>query len=255
MNPLEQRLKYKFRNALLLAEALTHPSLGHETQRHHFDNQRLEFLGDAVLQLIFTEYFFDQFPNLGEGYLTKIRARIVSRDGLRVLAERLGIGRYLMMGRGEESNGGRERASTLSDAFEALIGAMYLDSDFVTVRRVVLSEARELLDDLEIDPADSNPKGRLQELLQAISPVSPTYQIIHQSGPEHQKTFIAKVIWEDRELGSGDGRSKKEAETAAARTALELALWKAAGTVALTAPAAGGNNPADNRPRTLNSTE
>ena len=228
MNPLEQRLKYKFRNALLLAEALTHPSLGHETQRHHFDNQRLEFLGDAVLQLIFTEYLFDQFPHLSEGYLTKIRARIVSRDGLRLLADRLDLGRYIMMGRGEEANGGRSRSSSLSDAFEALIGAMYLDSDFVTVRRVVLTEARELLEDLEIDPADNNPKGRLQELLQSLSPVSPTYEIVDQSGPEHQKTFISKILWQDRELGQGEGRSKKESETAAARDALKQQLWKAA---------------------------
>jgi ribonuclease-3 len=226
MNPLEQRLKYKFRNALLLAEALTHPSLGHETQRHHFDNQRLEFLGDAVLQLIFTEYLFDQFPQLSEGYLTKIRARIVSRDGLRLLAERLGLGKYLMMGRGEEANGGRDRSSTLSDAFEALIGAMYLDSDFVTVRRVVLTEARDILEDLEIDPIDNNPKGRLQELLQAISPVSPTYEIVHQSGPEHQKTFVSRIIWDRCELGQGEGRSKKESETAAARDALQQQLWK-----------------------------
>ena len=124
MNPLEQRINYKFRNSLLLAEALTHPSLGHETQRHHFDNQRLEFLGDAVLQLIFTEYLFDRFPNLSEGQLTKIRARLVSREGLKLLADRINIGKYLMMGRGEEASGGRERSSTLSDAFEALIGAM-----------------------------------------------------------------------------------------------------------------------------------
>ena len=248
MNPLEQRLKYKFRNALLLAEALTHPSLGHETQRHHFDNQRLEFLGDAVLQLIFTEYLFDTFPQLSEGYLTKIRARIVSRDGLRILAERLGLGRYLMMGRGEEANGGRDRASTLSDAFEALIGAMYIDSDFVTVRRVVLTEARELLEDLEIDPADNNPKGRLQELLQSISPVSPTYPIIHQSGPEHQKIFIAKIVWEGTELGQGEGRSKKEAETAAARDALARELWQGEKTtVALT------GNSASNSPTTPDS--
>ena len=229
MNPLEQRIKYKFRNSLLLAEALTHPSLGHETQRHHFDNQRLEFLGDAVLQLIFTEYLFDQFPTLSEGHLTKIRARIVSREGLRVLAERIGVGKYLMMGRGEEASGGRERASTLSDAFEALIGAMYLDSDFVTVRRCVLSESRELLEELEIDPADNNPKGRLQELLQSISPVSPTYPIIDQSGPEHQKRFVAKIVWEGRELGCGEGRSKKEAETDAARNALAKGLWKTEG--------------------------
>jgi ribonuclease-3 len=232
MNPLEQRIKYKFRNSLLLAEALTHPSLGHETQRHHFDNQRLEFLGDAVLQLIFTEYLFDQYPNLGEGQLTKIRARIVSREGLKVLAEQIGVGRYLMMGRGEEASGGRERSSTLSDALEALIGAMYIDSDFVTVRRVVLTEARELLEELEIDPADTNPKGRLQELLQAISPVSPTYPIIDQSGPEHQKRFVAKIVWEGRELGVGEGRSKKEAETSAARDALARELWRDASAAA-----------------------
>ena len=243
MNPLEQRIKYKFRNSLLLAEALTHPSLGHETQRHHFDNQRLEFLGDAVLQLVFTEYLFDQFQNLGEGQLTKIRARIVSREGLKILADRIGIGKYLMMGRGEESSGGRERASTLSDAFEALIGAMYLDSDFVTVRRIILTEARELLEELEIDPPDTNPKGRLQELLQSISPVSPTYPIIDQSGPEHQKRFVAKIVWEGLELGLGEGRSKKEAETAAARDALTKELWKSAVNGAATSSAStlGGN--------------
>lgn len=255
MNPLEQRLNYKFRNVLLLAEALTHPSLGHETKRHHFDNQRLEFLGDAVLQLIFTEYLFDQFPQLSEGYLTKIRARIVSREGLSILAERLTLGRYLLMGRGEEANGGRERASTLSDAFEALIGAMYLDSDFVTVRRVVLTEARDFLEDLAIDPSDNNPKGRLQEILQAISPVSPTYSIVHQSGPEHQKSFITKVVWENRELGRGEGRSKKEAETAAARTALDLALWKVPPPVGETQAFSPGEKTASNNRITANDSE
>ena len=125
---------------------------------------------------------------------------------------------------------------------------MYLDSDFVTVRRVVLTEARELLEDLEIDPADNNPKGRLQELLQSISPVSPNYPIIHQSGPEHQKTFIAKIVWEGTELGRGEGRSKKEAETAAARNALALERWKAETTavIALT------DNSANNSPTTPN---
>jgi ribonuclease-3 len=131
-----------------------------------------------------------------------------------------------MMGKGEESSGGRERASALADAYEALIGAMYLDSDYVTVRRVVLAEAREYLESLELDPPDTNPKGRLQEILQGISPVSPTYPIIHQSGPEHQKRFVAKILWDGRELGAGEGRSKKEAEVAAARDALSRQLWK-----------------------------
>lgn len=227
MNPLEERIQYKFRNSLLLAEALTHPSLGHETQRHHFDNQRLEFLGDAVLQLIFTEYLFDQYPECSEGTLTKLRARLVSREGLCLLAHNIDLGRYLMMGKGEESSGGRERASALADAYEALIGAMYLDSDYVTVRRTVLTEAREYLESLDVDPPETNPKGRLQEILQAISPISPVYPIVDQSGPEHQKRFVAKIVWNGRELGEGEGRSKKEAEVAAARDALARAVWKA----------------------------
>jgi len=226
MNPLEQRLRYKFRNPLLLAEALTHPSLGHETQRHHFDNQRLEFLGDAVLQLIFTEYLFDQYPDATEGQLTKLRAKLVSREGLRIHALAIQLGKYLMMGRGEEASGGRERASALADAYEALIGAMYLDSDYVTVRRTVLTEARDHLEALHLDTSDANPKGRLQEILQAISPESPTYPIIDQSGPEHEKRFVARIVWRNQELGEGEGRSKKEAEVAAARDALEKELWK-----------------------------
>jgi len=226
MNPLEQRLRYKFRNPLFLAEALTHPSLGHETQRHHFDNQRLEFLGDAVLQLIFTEYLFDHFPELPEGHLTKLRAQLVSREGLRVHAQAIDLGKYLMMGRGEEASGGRERASALADAYEALIGAMYLDSDYVTVRRIVLTEARELLESLDLDTPDTNPKGALQEILQAISPSSPTYEIIHQSGPEHEKRFVARILWNAQQLGEGGGRSKKEAEVSAARAALRNELWK-----------------------------
>ena len=232
MNPLETRLKYKFRNALLLAEALTHPSLGHETQRHHFDNQRLEFLGDAVLQLIFTEWLFDRFPKFSEGQLTKMRSGLVSRDGLKMHAARLALGQHLMMGRGEESSGGRERSSALADAYEALIGAIYLDSDYVTVRRIVLTEAREDLDTLEVDPPDQNPKGQLQEVLQAISPVSPIYPILSAEGPEHQKDFIAQVTWNGIELGEGTGRSKKDAETAAARDALIKRKWDETGVVA-----------------------
>jgi ribonuclease III len=238
MNPLEQRIGYKFRNSLLLAEALTHPSLGHETQRHHFDNQRLEFLGDAVLQVIFTEHLFRLFPQFSEGQLTKLRSRLVSREGLKVHAINIGLGTYLMMGRGEEASGGRQRASILADAYEALVGAMYLDSNIELVRRFVLDEAQQDIERLTQHPLEVNPKGQLQEILQAISPKSPSYEIVSQTGPEHRKLFVAKVIWDRLELGSGSGSSKKQAETAAALSALKAAKWEPAPAQAEPEPAA-----------------
>src|SRR4029077_18595535 len=127
VHTVEERNGYKFRNPLLLAEPLPHPILGHETQQRHFDNQRLEFLGDAILQLIITEYLFGHFKDQPEGQLTKLRSRLVSRDALKAHAAALDLGQFLLMGRGEEASGGRARTSTLADAFEALIGAIYLD--------------------------------------------------------------------------------------------------------------------------------
>jgi len=226
VTPLEKRIGYKFRNSLLLAEALTHPSLGHETQRQHFNNQRLEFLGDAILQVVITDYLFHHFKAEAEGQLTKLRSRLVSREALRAHAAALGLGEYLMMGRGEVASGGRERISTLADAFEALIGAIYLDSDLETVRKFILAQAQPDLEELAEQPVDINPKGHLQELLQSISPSSPVYQLVSESGPEHHKTFVVKCVWEGMVLGQGSGHSKKQAETAAATEAMEKKLWK-----------------------------
>ncbi len=144
MHPLEQRIGYKFRNPLLLAEALTHPSLGHETQQRHFDNQRLEFLGDAILQLVITEYLFGHFGDQPEGQLTKLRSRLVSRDALKAHAAALDLGQFLLMGRGEEASGGRARVSTLADAFEALLGAVYLDGGLEKTRKVILDQAQQV---------------------------------------------------------------------------------------------------------------
>lgn len=227
MNPLEERIGYKFRNSLLLAEALTHSSLGHETRKRHFDNQRLEFLGDAVLQLVITEHLFARFPEFTEGQLTKLRSRIVSREGLKVHALQIGLGNYLMMGRGEESSGGRERASILADAFESLLGAIYLDSSLDEVRRVILTITEEDLAPMLEEPGEVNPKGQLQEILQAISPQSPKYIIVSQHGPEHEKAFMAQVHWEGILMGRGTGMSKKLAETSAALDAMENKRWAA----------------------------
>ena len=226
VTPLEERIGYKFRNSLLLAEALTHPSLGHEAQRYHFDYQRLEFLGDAVLQLVITEYLFRNFRIEAEGQLTKLRSRLVSREALRTHAAALDRGRYILMGRGEEGSGGRERTSTLADAFEALIGALYLDGGLDVAKEFILTQTRADLDELAEKPVDINPKGDLQELLQSISPQSPVYELISQSGPEHEKTFVSQVVWEGIVLGQGSGRSKKHAETAAAIEAMQLKRWE-----------------------------
>jgi ribonuclease III len=229
VTPLEERIGYKFRNSLLLAEALTHPSLGHEAQHYHFDYQRLEFLGDAVLQLVITEYLFSYFQIEAEGQLTKLRSRLVSRDGLKTHAAALDLGRYILMGRGEETSGGRERTSTLADAFEALIGALYLDGGLDVAKNFILTQTRADLAKLAEEPVDFNPKGDLQELVQSISPRSPVYELVSQSGPEHEKTFVSEVVWEGVVLGHGTGRSKKQAETAAALEALQLRRWEKKG--------------------------
>ncbi len=225
MQPLEERIGYKFRNSLLLAEALTHPSLAYETQKPHFDNQRLEFLGDAVIQLILTESLYRRFPAFSEGRLTKLRSRLVSKPALHALAAQIDLGVYLLMGKGEEASGGRERQSTLADAFEALVGAVYLDGGFTVACDFLLAHCEDALSDVEETPAEINPKGQLQEILQAISATSPRYRLIAQSGPDHAKHFEIAVDWEGRELGRGDGSSKKEAEAEAAKDALAKERW------------------------------
>lgn len=226
MNPLEERLGYKFRNGLLLAEALTHPSISLERKDYPFDNQRLEFLGDAVIQVVVTEHLYRMFSDFSEGRLTKLRTRIVSRTALRERGLALDLGRFLMMGRGEEASGGRERASTLADSFEAVVGAIFLDGGFEAARIFTLRQMEEVFADLASQPEEINPKGFLQELLQSISPTAPEYELLSQTGPEHSKNFVCRVMWSGRELGRGTGQSKKEAQVAAAEIALGERVWE-----------------------------
>ena len=225
MLPLESRIHYKFRNSLLLAEALTHPSLAYESQHRNFDNQRLEFLGDAVLQLIVTEELFRRFAGTTEGHLTKLRSRVVSRRALAKFAMAIHLGDYILLGKGEESTGGRRRLSTLADAFESLIGAVFLDSGVEKAREFVLRLLEDELGSMEEGTEEMNPKGELQECLQAIHPQAPMYRIISESGPDHRRVFQAEVSWRDKVLASGKGKSKKEAEARAALEALRARLW------------------------------
>lgn len=220
MESLESIIGHSFREPRLLAEALTHGSVSYESQRSGIDNQRLEFLGDAVLQLALSHELFVQLPQADEGRLTKTRAHVVSTKSLAALSRRMGLGQFLVMGRGEEANGGRDRDSSLADALEAVIGAIYLDAGLEAAMQFI---QRILGDDLEIvlrGPGESNPKGDLQEKLQAVNAEAPVYRIVSQTGPDHAKLFDAVVTWQGNELGRGSGKSKKEAEVRAAEAAL-----------------------------------
>lgn len=209
-----------FHDENLLRLALTHPSVAHESGKEIQHNQRLEFLGDAVLQLILTRKLYEIFPEANEGTLTKLRARLVNTAALAVHSHALNLGAHLLLSRGEETQGGRGRSSTLADAFEALLGAVFLDGGFDAATGFIL---REFAADLAgVTPATGieNPKGELQEFLQASSPAGPEYEIISADGPDHDRMFECIVRHEGVELARGRGKSKKAAESEAALAAL-----------------------------------
>lgn len=220
---LEAALGYQFRDRNLLLLALTHPSIAHEAGVGHLQqhNQRLEFLGDAVLQLVVTGELYARFPTYGEGPLTQARAQMVNRIALAAHARRLNLGNFLILSRGEDSTGGRVRTSTVADAFEAVVGAVFLDGGFEVARSLVLTLFRDSFGAVNELPNLDNPKGELQELLQSRSPEPPRYEQLSASGPDHNRQFESAVYHEGVELGRGMGRSKKLAESAAALSALQ----------------------------------
>lgn len=220
LQSLQDRLGYTFRDPDLLRLALTHPSVAHEQGAPIQTNQRLEFLGDAVLQLALTQELYKRFPGFGEGPLTKARAKLVNRRTLAEHAKRLKLGQYLILSRGEETHGGRERGSALADTFEALLGAIFVDSDFTTAREIILREFLEAFGGLAVIPILENPKGELQELLQSTSPQAPSYHVVSASGPDHDRVFECTVHHAGVELARGRGKSKKAAESEAALAAL-----------------------------------
>jgi ribonuclease-3 len=217
----QDRLGFQFRDENLLRLALTHPSVAHESGVATAHNQRLEFLGDAVLQLILTRELYEKFPGSGEGPLTKARAELVNRRTLARHARILDLGAHLILSRGEETHGGRERPSTLADAFEALLGAIFLDGGFDAASAFILREFGDAFGKLSVLPTIDNPKGELQELLQARSPESPEYHVVSATGPDHDRVFECTVHHGGVELARGSGKSKKAAESDAALAALK----------------------------------
>ncbi|MEM1059794.1 MAG: ribonuclease III [Verrucomicrobiota bacterium] len=228
MTELETQLDYRFEDAALLTQALTHSSALGETPGIADDNQRLEFLGDAVLQLSITEVLFRRFPALPEGKLTVMRRQLVRTETLAQLAGRLDLGRHLILGKGEELNGGRAKPKLLADALESLFGAVYLDRDWHAATRVVLHIYAEHMEGLQPETIGGNPKGALQEKLQVDGSTPPDYRIESSAGPPHERTYTASVHWCGRELARGTGPSKKDAEIAAAAAALEAIEAKGA---------------------------
>ena len=220
MTALEEKLGYGFRDGSLLTNALTHSSYANENRAEGgSSNERLEFLGDSVLGVVTAEYLYAVTPPLPEGSMTKLRAELVCEGALHKAALELELGASLRLGRGEERTGGRERASILADATEAVIAAIFLDGGFECAKKFILGR---ILDgaDIACEPAGDF-KTELQELVQQKSGSALCYEQISESGPDHDKTFAFRVLLNGDEAGRGQGRTKKEAEQAAARAALE----------------------------------
>ena len=212
--------KIHFNNEALLTLALTHPSYYDKDKQSFNNNQRLEFLGDAVLNLIIVERLFERFPRKAEGELTKIRAKIVCEKALMQVAVRINIGKYLLLGKGEEMSGGRTRKSILADAVEALIGAIYLDKGYQAAKEFVMAYFKPIMENTA-NGVYYDYKSRLQEIVQAKTQKSVTYAIIEESGPAHAKVFTVGVYYHDVLLAKGTGKSKKEAEQNAAEKILQ----------------------------------
>lgn len=230
---LEVRLEYRFKKPELLERALTHSSAVPELRAEYAgdslaaaaiqDNERLEFLGDAVLELLAREYLLESFPEWSEGRLSKSRATIVNAQSLQDAARRVNLGEHLRLGRGEEKTGGRQKPTLLSDAFEAVVAAVYLDAGLATTRELL----KRLLFEQTLEQrgeriADSDRKSALQEFLQGRGTAPAEYRLSGESGPDHQKVFQVEVWVGGKRMASGEGSTKKEAEQRAAHRALQL---------------------------------
>lgn len=220
MDALEERLRYKFRDRRLLMTALTHSSYANENRRKSYEsNERLEFLGDSVLGFVVAEALYKREREMPEGSMTRARAQLVCEENLHRVAMELKLGDYIRLGIGEERSGGRLRASILADCVEAIIAAMYLDGGLAPAKELIERHFLVLLD--TGDWLTSNdPKTELQELVQRKSGQALSYELVCESGPEHNKHFFTRVLLNGEKIGSGEGKTKKDSEQAAARAAI-----------------------------------
>jgi len=222
MTELENAIKYTFSNKKNLENALVHSSYVNENKTNpRTHNERLEFLGDAVLELVTSDYIFAHFPQMSEGDMTKLRAGVVCEPALAQYARKISLGEHIKMGKGEIAGGGRERDSVLSDAYEAVIGAIYLDGGYDAAKDFILAALTEDIHSKKGLRWIADCKTHLQEQLQKTSQSPIEYYVIKEEGPEHEKIFTVELAYEGKILAQGKGRNKKEAEQAAARVAIE----------------------------------
>lgn len=227
---LESRLGHRFKSRRVLLDALTHRSYAFEFAAPDVvSNERLEFLGDAVLELISSDLLYRRFPKAQEGEMSDMRAALVRASTLAAFARRLQLGRHLRLGRGEETTGGRDRELLIASAFEAVVGALYLDGGIRAAKALVEPLLRDELARITEGKAIKDPKSRLQELAQARLGVTPTYRVISESGPSHDRTFEVEVHIGELTAAHGSGRSKRQAEQNAAAAALSDEGWQEAG--------------------------
>ena len=221
-NCCQSDLGISFRRGALLEHAFVHTSYLNENPDFYLpDNERLEFLGDAILNFMVAERLYKEFPKLPEGDLTEIRASLVCRDTLAEVASSLKLGDWLLLGQGEEASGGRTKQSNLANAMEALIGAIYLDQGLAATRRFVLKQLKPELRKIKAGKMTPNYKAIVQELIQGQKKPAPVYRLAETAGPDHNKEFTAEILVEGEALGRGTGKSKKAAESQAARAAWE----------------------------------
>jgi len=213
---LEKRLNYTFENKQLIIEALTHKSY-----KKPYNNERLEFLGDAVLDLIVGEYLFNKFPSSNEGILSKIRASLVNESGFTLLAREIDLGNHIYLSLAEENNNGRDKPSLLSNAFEAIIGAIYLEGGLEKAKDISIKLLEECHPKIDLKSLSKDYKTALQELTQATHGVTPLYEMLGSSGPDHKKEFEIAIILDEKTIASAKGKSKKDAQQKAAQIALE----------------------------------
>jgi ribonuclease-3 len=217
LQTLQQQLGYHFQNQELLIEALTHKSY-----KQPYNNERLEFLGDAVLDLIVGEYLYKKFRDFDEGKLSKMRASLVNEGGFTRLANHLNLGEYIYLSNAEENNSGRTKSSLLSNAFEAVMGAIYLETGLDNVREITIGLLELVHDDISLDSLFKDYKTSLQELTQAHYGITPEYTLVASHGPDHKKEFEVAVAIDGKRYASAQGKSKKQAQQEAAKIALEM---------------------------------